>query len=153
MDGLYSFLRRPAFQPRAAPGSQPTFDSNEILDSYESTETVAPRMTHRAPVGKGCTNFSFTSRNNDSRLVQQWRCFFHRLFYTAVQDSEPHFSLIRPIIVPPSLCSSCPPAGATSSITASSADSPPKASAFAFIVRNMLMKPLLRLWQEEHRVG
>jgi len=58
-----------------------------------------------------------------------------------------HFSLIRAAIDPPSFAPSpfSSSFGDACSTAARMADSPPKASAFPFIVRSMLMNPLLRL--------
>lgn len=61
-----------------------------------------------------------------------------------------HLSLIRAAMDPPSSApasssSGASAAGATCSTAARMADSPPKASAFPFIVLSMLMKPLFRL--------
>lgn len=62
-----------------------------------------------------------------------------------------HFSVIRAAIAPRSFtCSSTgSSAGVASSNAARKADSPPKASAFPFIVLSMLINPLFRLDVEE----
>lgn len=70
---------------------------------------------------------------------------------TLQQPLRTHFSFIRAAIVPLSFASSSTGAadGDACSAAARMADSPPKASAFPFIVLSMLMNPLLRLGAEQ----